>query len=160
MCPSFAFEKKHFNVWGQQKTSTNLPHAPHHAELLCVDEALQHDPDGHVDVVLQYIVPQVHFGVSLRHADHGLNVTNRDGDAACGLWHQTRVGYFHSHRWIVWWLWETNPEYSTCSHTLFFLSGLTNSVTLPGFQNMFMCKWEIKWEEFFRLTIDSLRRSL
>lgn len=160
MCPSFAFEKKHFNVWGQQKTSTNLPHAPHHAELLCVDEALQHDPDGHVDVVLQYIVPQVHFGVSLRHADHGLNVTNRDGDAACGLWHQTRVGYFHSHRWIVWWLWETNLSIAHVLTRFSFLVVWRIQLLSLNFKNMFMCKWEIKWEEFFRLTIDSLRRSL
>lgn len=65
--------------------ATNLPHAPHDAELLRVDEALQHDPDGHVDVVLQHVVPQVHLGVGLGHADHGLDVTNRDGDAACCL---------------------------------------------------------------------------
>lgn len=64
---------------------THLPHAPHDAELLCVDEALQHDPNGHVDVILHYVVPQVHLGVSLRHADHGLDVTNCNGDAACGL---------------------------------------------------------------------------
>lgn len=66
-------------------TLTHLPHTPHYAELLCVDEALQHDPDGHVDIILQYVVPQVHFGMSLSHADHGLYVTNSDGNAARGL---------------------------------------------------------------------------
>lgn len=65
--------------------ATNLPHAPHDAELLRVDEALQHDPDGHVDIVLQHVVPQVHLGVGLGHADHGLDMTDRDGDAACCL---------------------------------------------------------------------------
>lgn len=64
---------------------THLPHTPHDAELLCVDEALQHDPDGHVDVILQHVVPQMHLGVSLRHADHGLDMTDCDGNAACGL---------------------------------------------------------------------------
>lgn len=64
---------------------THLPHAPHDAELLRVDEALQHHPDGHVDVVLQHVVPQVHLGVSLRHADHRLDVADSDGDAARGL---------------------------------------------------------------------------
>lgn len=68
----------------------HLPHAPHDAELLRVDEALQHHPDGHVDVVLQHVVPQVHLGVGLGHADHGLDVANGDGDAARGLW--TRSG--------------------------------------------------------------------
>lgn len=63
----------------------HLPHAPHDAELLRVDEALQHHPDGHVDVVLQHVVPQVHLGVGLGHADHGLDVAHGDGDAAGGL---------------------------------------------------------------------------
>lgn len=66
-------------------TQTHLPHAPHYTELLCVDEALQHDPDGHIDIILQYVVPQVHFGMSLGHADHGLYVTNSDGNATRGL---------------------------------------------------------------------------
>ena len=64
---------------------THLPHAPHDAELLCVDEALQHDSDGHVDIILTHIVPQVHLCMCLCHADHGLNVTNCDGNAARGL---------------------------------------------------------------------------
>lgn len=61
---------------------THLAHAPHDAELLRVDEALQHHPDGHVDVVLHHVIPQVHAGVSLGHPDHGLDVPHRDGDAA------------------------------------------------------------------------------
>lgn len=60
----------------------HLAHAPHDAELLRVDEALQHHPDGHVDVVLHHVIPQVHAGVSLGHPDHGLDVPHRDGDAA------------------------------------------------------------------------------
>lgn len=64
---------------------THLPHTPHDTELLCVDEALQHDPDGHVDVILQHIVPQMHLGMSLRHADHGLNMADCDRNAARGL---------------------------------------------------------------------------
>lgn len=59
-----------------------LAHAPHDAELLCVDEALQHHPDGHVDIVLHHVIAQVHAGVRLGHADHGFDVPHRDGDAA------------------------------------------------------------------------------
>lgn len=69
---------------------THLPHAPHDAELLRVNEALQHHPDGHVDVVLQNVVPQVHLGVGLGHADHGLDVADSDGDATRGLQIRTR----------------------------------------------------------------------
>lgn len=76
-----------FTLWQRGQTNnsaaaTNLPHAPHDAELLRVNEALQHDPDGHVDVVLQHVVPQVHLSMGLSHADHGLNMTDCDGDAA------------------------------------------------------------------------------
>lgn len=73
-------------VWGAAtalgSAGAHLAHAPHDAELLRVNEALQHHPDGHVDVIFHHIVPQVHAGVSLGHPDHGLNVTHCDGDAA------------------------------------------------------------------------------
>lgn len=73
-------------VWGAATTlgsaGAHLAHAPHDTELLRVDEALQHHPDGHVDVIFHHIVPQVHAGMSLSHPDHGLNVTHCDGDAA------------------------------------------------------------------------------
>lgn len=77
------FEMLTYNGGGE--ALTNLPHAPHDTELLCVYEALQHDPYSHVDIIFQYIVPQVHLGMSFSHADHRFNVTNCDGDAACGL---------------------------------------------------------------------------
>lgn len=64
---------------------THLPHAAHDAELLCVDEALQHHADGHVDIIFYHIVTQVDSRMGLRHADHGLDVPHRDGDAACCL---------------------------------------------------------------------------
>ena len=51
-----------------------LLHGLHHRVLLSVDEALQHDPHGHVDVVLTDKLPQVHLGVRLGHPDHALNV--------------------------------------------------------------------------------------
>ena len=63
----------------------HLPHAAHDAVLLGGDEALQHDPDGHVDVVLVDVVTQVHPCMGLRHSDHGLDVSHRDGDAASCL---------------------------------------------------------------------------
>lgn len=70
----------------------HLPHTAHDAELLCIHEALQHHADGHVDIVLHHVVPQVDARVGLSHADHGLNVPHCDGDAACGL----QRGYLRS----------------------------------------------------------------
>ncbi len=63
----------------------HLPHAPHHAELLRVNEAFQHDTDSHVHVVLQHVIPQMHAGVCLSHADHGLYVTHGNRDTSCSL---------------------------------------------------------------------------
>ena len=50
--------------------------------LLRVDEGLEDDPDGHVDVVLVHVLAQVHLGVGLRQPDHALDVPHRDGHAA------------------------------------------------------------------------------
>ena len=46
--------------------------------LLRVDEGLEDDPDGHVDVVLVHVLPQVHLGVGFRQADHALDVPHGD----------------------------------------------------------------------------------
>lgn len=62
-----------------------LSHAAHDAKLLCADEALQHDADGHVDIIFIDIVTQVHTSMCFSHADHGLNVPNSDRNAACSL---------------------------------------------------------------------------
>ena len=51
-----------------------LLHGLHHGVLLSVDEALQHDPHGHVDVILTDELPQMHLGVRLRDPDHALDV--------------------------------------------------------------------------------------
>ena len=58
-----------------------LSHASHDAEFLRADEALQHDPDGHVDVVVVDVVAQVHLRMRFRHADHRLDVTHCDRNA-------------------------------------------------------------------------------
>ena len=58
-----------------------LSHASHDAEFLRADETLQHDPDGHVDVVVIDVVAQVHLRVCLGHADHRLDVTHCDRNA-------------------------------------------------------------------------------
>jgi hypothetical protein len=63
----------------------HLSHAPHDAEFLCSDETLQHDADGHVDVVFVDVISQMHASVRLCHTDHGLNVTHSDGNASGGL---------------------------------------------------------------------------
>ena len=79
------FIKTKSQLFASRRPRLTIPypaHAPHDAVLLRVDEALQHDADGHVDVVLLYVVPQVHLGVGLGHADHGLDVPHRDWDAA------------------------------------------------------------------------------
>ena len=65
-----------------------LSHAAHDAELLCSDEALQHNPDGHVDVILVYVVTKMHASMSLSHANHGLNVSHRDWYASSCLQHR------------------------------------------------------------------------
>ena len=62
-----------------------LSHIPHDGKLLGVDEALQEYPDGHVDVVLQHVLPQVDAGMGLCHTDDGLYVAHSDGDTACAL---------------------------------------------------------------------------
>lgn len=63
----------------------HLPHAPHHAELLRVNKAFQHDTDGHVHIILKHVVPKVHAGVCLGHADHRLYVTHGDRDTSRSL---------------------------------------------------------------------------
>merc|ERR1719151_582170 len=67
------------------KVPVEVPlHVLHHAVLLGVNERLEHDTHGHVDVVLRHKLSQVHLGVGLCHPDHALDVTNCDGDGASG----------------------------------------------------------------------------
>ena len=80
--------KLHQQQKNKQNTSVRVPHlshASHDAEFLGGDEALQHDSDGHVDVILIDIVAEVHAGMSLCHSNNGFNVSDCDGDAACCL---------------------------------------------------------------------------
>jgi hypothetical protein len=51
-------------------------------QLLGLDEAIEEHLNGMVDVVCSHVLSQVHFGMGLRHSDHGLNVTHGYGDAA------------------------------------------------------------------------------
>ena len=62
--------------------TTDLPHRSHDGEFLRVDEALEHDADRHVDVILIYIISQVKSRVRFRHANHRLDVTHCDWDAS------------------------------------------------------------------------------
>jgi len=50
-------------------------------ELLGLDEALEHHADGDVDVLVPHDFPQMQPRVRLRHADDGLDVPHRDGQA-------------------------------------------------------------------------------
>ena len=62
--------------------TTDLPHRSHDGEFLRVDEALEHDADRHVDVILIYIISQVKSRVRFGHANHRLDVTHGDWDAS------------------------------------------------------------------------------
>jgi hypothetical protein len=42
------------------------------------------EPDGHVDVIFVNEFSKMHFGVGLGDADHGLDVTDGDRNAAGG----------------------------------------------------------------------------
>ncbi len=42
------------------------------------------EPDGHVDVIFVNEFSKMHFGVGLGDADHGLDVTDGDWNAAGG----------------------------------------------------------------------------
>lgn len=52
---------------------------------------------GHVDVLVIHVLPEVHGGMSLRHADHGLEVSHCDGHAVAdgALLAQVRVHLPH-----------------------------------------------------------------
>ena len=81
---AFAFRQcKRTLKW--RNFSTDLPHRPHDGEFLRVDEALEHDADRHVDVILIYIISQVKSRVRFRHANHRLDVTHGDRDASGSL---------------------------------------------------------------------------
>ena len=69
---------------------THLAHVPHDGVLLRVNEALQHDSNGHVHVVAVNVLPQVHACVSLGDADDRLYVSHCDGDAASALGERER----------------------------------------------------------------------
>ena len=63
-----------------------LPHVSHDRVFLSVNKALQHHSNSHVDVVVVYILPQVHPGVGLRDTNDGLDVTNCDRNTASPLY--------------------------------------------------------------------------
>ena len=68
-----------FEVQAQQNRSISYLD---YGVLLRVDEGLEDDPDGHVDVVLVHVLAQVHLGVGLRQPDHALDVPHSDGNTA------------------------------------------------------------------------------
>jgi hypothetical protein len=79
-------------------TGTCQPH-------LRADKGLHHDADGHVDVHSAHAVAQVHLGVCLAHADHGLEVAHSDGQAARAvrLLAQLRVHLLQAAKLVLWW---------------------------------------------------------
>lgn len=63
---------------------------PKNKALLYLQEGVEHDRDGDVDVVVAHVVAEVHLGVRLREADDGLDVPHRDGHLWVG-WRGLRV---------------------------------------------------------------------
>ena len=57
-----------------------LLHVLHYRVLLGVNEALEHDPHGHVDIILADKLPQMHLCMRLCNPDHALDVSDSDGD--------------------------------------------------------------------------------
>ena len=56
--------------------TTHLPHVPHDSIFLCINEALKHHSDRHINVIIVNILPQVHPGMGLSYADDGLYVAH------------------------------------------------------------------------------------
>ena len=81
----------------QGKPSTDLPHASHDRVLLGVDEALQHHTNGHVDIIVVHILPQMHLCVGFCAANDGFDVPHSDWDAASPLREYNRTGLLKMH---------------------------------------------------------------
>ena len=62
-----------------------LPHVPHDRVFLSVDEALEHDSNGHVHIIIVDVFSQVHASVGLGRTYDGLDVTNCDRDTTSSL---------------------------------------------------------------------------
>ena len=71
------------------RACTYLSHVPHDSIFLCVNEALQHDSDGHVDIITVHILSQVHSGMGFSYTDYRLNMTHSDRDTTSSLQRNT-----------------------------------------------------------------------
>ena len=76
------------NTW-----SPYLAHVSHDSKLLSVDEALKHNADGHVDVVVVHVLPQMESSVGLCNANDRLDVTNSDWNTASSLRTHKHMSY-------------------------------------------------------------------
>ena len=65
--------------------ATHFSHIPHDSVFLSVNEALQHDSDGHVHIVAVDVLPQVHSGMGLSNTNDGLDMPYCDGYATSPL---------------------------------------------------------------------------
>lgn len=74
-----------------------LAEVVHHRVLLGLDEGLEGDTDGQVNVIGTHMVAQVHLGVGLGHAHDALNVPDGDGDGAGGEGLAAQVGVQAAH---------------------------------------------------------------
>lgn len=61
---------------------TDLSHGLHDGELLSVDEGLEDEAEGGVDVIVGDVLTQVETGVGLSETHHRLDVAHRDGHRA------------------------------------------------------------------------------
>lgn len=59
-------------------SATNLLHLPADTPFLCLDKAVDHDSDGHVNVVGADLLAKVHPGVGLSKTNHAFQVTHGD----------------------------------------------------------------------------------
>jgi len=69
----------------ERASCTNLSHASHYTELLCRYKTLQHDTQGHIDIVFINIITKMHSCVCLWHANNRFDVTYSDWYTSCCL---------------------------------------------------------------------------
>jgi len=50
-----------------------------------LDEAVEHNTDGEVDIVLTDVLTEMHLGGGLRHTQDGFDVSHGDGDSTRGV---------------------------------------------------------------------------
>lgn len=118
----------------KQSKRTYFTHGAHHRVFLGVDERFEHDANGHVDVIFDDIVAEMHFRVSFRKPNHTFDVTNCDRNTSCHLLQPAKRNQFDSISNHWWW----NSINCNCSG--YFLN-LQNFGILWGSKELFRTSW-------------------